>query len=105
MAKKKFTVLGLEIRIEAIDRNDYISLTDIAKNNSARKPNSVLISWLRNQNTISFLNAWERTFNPDFKDSQMATFRDLAADNRSLLTPKNFVEMTGAKSPSAANAN
>ena len=55
MAKKKFTVLGLEIRIEAIDRNDYISLTDIAKNNSARKPNSVLISWLRNQNTISFL--------------------------------------------------
>lgn len=73
-----------------------ISLTDIAKQNSDRKPNSVLISWLRNQNTISFLAAWERTFNPDFKDSQMATFRKMAADNRSLLTPKNYTELTGA---------
>lgn len=26
----------------------------------------------------------------------MATFRDMAADNRNLLTPKNYIELTGA---------
>ncbi len=97
MAKKKKIKVGdLEIRVEKVNKEDYISLTDIAKKNSDRAPNSVLISWIRNQSTISFLGAWENTFNPNFKHSQMATFRELAADNRGLLTPKNFVEQTGA---------
>jgi len=94
--KKKINVQGVEIRVEKVKEEDYISLTDIAKKNSGRPPNSVLISWIRNQNTLSFLGAWEKTFNPNFKHSQMAMFRELAADNRSLLTPKNFVEQTEA---------
>lgn len=69
MKDDKIEVLGIKIRLEAHDREDYISLTDIAKNNSDQKPKTVLTSWLRNQSTISFLGAWERTFNPDFKAS------------------------------------
>ena len=94
--KKKIKVDGIDIRVQEMEKEDYISLTDIAKKNSDRQPNSILISWIRNQSTLSFLEAWEKTFNPNFKHSQMAMFRNLAADNRSLLSPKNFAEQTGA---------
>ena len=96
MAKKKIEVQGLSIRIEPIEESDYVSLTDIAKKNSKREPNSVVISWLRNQSTISFLFEWEKEFNPNFKHSQMAMFRNDIADNRSLINAKNYIERTGA---------
>ncbi len=43
--KKSIEVQGLEIRIEPIDKEDYVSLTDIAKQNSKREPNTVIVSY------------------------------------------------------------
>lgn len=93
MAKQKITVDGISIRINDVD---YISITDIAKKSSANKPAVTIQSWLRNQRTISFLAAWEQAHNPNFKVSQMTDFREQAADNRSAITPKQFIEQTGA---------
>ena len=99
MAKKsktKIEVQGAVIRIKQVDQADYISLTDIAKNNSKAEPASVIANWLRNQHTISFLEAWEETFSPDFKPSQMIGFRKFASDNRSLITTKKYIDLSGA---------
>ncbi len=99
MAKKtktKIEVQGATIRVKQVDQVDYISLTDIAKNNSKAEPASVIANWLRNQHTISFLEAWEETFSPDFKPSQMIGFRKFASDNRSLITTKKYIDLSGA---------
>lgn len=67
MSKQKINVQGLAISIE---ENDYISLTDIAKQ-SERKAGLIIIDWLRNRSTLRFLEAWEQRYNPGFKVMQM----------------------------------
>ena len=58
---------GIEISVTSKgDRDDYISLTDIAKYVSDH-PDDVVKNWLRNKNTIEFLGVWETIHNPDFK--------------------------------------
>lgn len=96
MAKNKIQVQNFDIRIEYISDDEYISLTDIAKNNSEIEPHASIRSWLRNQNTISFLGAWEETFNPNFKPVHLDRFRRSASDNRINISPKNFIESTKA---------
>ena len=44
-------------------KNDYISLTDIAKSKNKDEPKDVVKNWLRNKNTIEFLGLWERIKN------------------------------------------
>ena len=93
MAKKKIKVDGLEIRI---NQNDYVSLTDIAKRSSDREPSSLIQGWLRNQNTLIFLETWEALHNANFKPSQMAGFRLSATENRNLISAQKYIKETEA---------
>ncbi|MFK7983698.1 MAG: KilA-N domain-containing protein [Saprospiraceae bacterium] len=93
MAKKKIKVDGLEIRI---NQNDYVSLTDIAKRSSDREPSSLIQGWLRNQNTLIFLETWEALHNANFKPSQMAGFRLSATENRNLISAQKYIKATEA---------
>ena len=96
MSKKNIKVQGVSIRLEEVESEEFVSLTDIAKNNSEMEPSSLVANWLRNRNTIAFLEAWEETFNPNFKPSQMRGFKEFAADNRSLITTKKYIDISGA---------
>ncbi len=96
MDGKKLEVLGLQIRVDTIRQDDYISLTDIAKRNSEDRPSNTVSNWLRNQATLSYLQTWEEVHNPNFKLLQMQEFRLRAVENRSLVSPKSYIEMTGA---------
>ncbi len=57
---KQITVLGKNI---SIDKNDYISITDMLK---AKDGDFFISDWLRNRNTVEYLGIWERIHNPDF---------------------------------------
>lgn len=96
MFKKKLEVQGLTIRVDNIRADDYISLTDIAKKNNENKPADTIASWLRNQDTLLYLQTWEEVHNPDFKVVQMHDFRLWAVDKRSGVSPKSYIERTGA---------
>lgn len=93
MAKKKLTVEGLVI---AINKDGYVCLTDIAKRSSDEVPAQLIKGWLRNQNTISYLLAWEKLHNPNFKMGQMTHFRNYAATNRNKMSAKIYIKQTGA---------
>lgn len=95
MDKQKINVQGLSISIEKNERGDYISLTDIAKQ-AERKAGLIIIDWLRNRNTLRFLEAWELRFNPGFKVMQMRNFKEQVDDTRLDITPQRFIEDTGA---------
>lgn len=96
MGKKKkqsFEVQGVKIEI---NEKDYISLTDIAKGQSDKRSSVLIGAWLQNQKTLQFLEAWETVHNEKFKGDYMVTFRMEAADVRSNITPKKFIDETGA---------
>ncbi len=95
MSKKTITVQGLTIAIEQVEETDYISLTDIAKQSSS-EPRFVIQNWLKNANTISYLWEWEALHNPTLNRVQMHTVLEATASNRFVMSPKKWIEMTGA---------
>ena len=99
-AQKKFRdsihAKGTEITVLSTgDANDYISLTDIARYKSDA-PDDVIKNWMRNRDTIEFLGLWEQLNNPDFKPVEFDGFRTQAGSNAFTMSPKKWVEVTGA---------
>ena len=48
--------------------DSYISLTELARNHSKAASGYVIQSWLRNGNTLAFLNLWEQENNPNYSE-------------------------------------
>lgn len=72
---------------------DYILLTDMVKKFGEE---SILYDWLRNRNTTEFLGIWELIDNPGFKPIEFDRFKNQPGLNRFALSPKKWVEATGA---------
>jgi len=100
MAKVKSDTLhvkGIDVGIYTEDyRNEYISLTDIARYRNNDDPRFAIQNWMRNRNTIEFLGLWESLHNPNFNRVQFDTFRTEAGLNRFVMTPSKWVEHTAA---------
>lgn len=97
MSKNKtIYVKGTEITIFNGDQADYISLTDIARYKDAPNTDSIIQNWLRNRNTIELLGFWELMYNINFKPLEFEGFRKQAGLNSFVLTPKKWIETTGA---------
>ena len=89
----KIKVLDADITVV---KDDYISLTDIAKYKNSKDANEIIRNWLRNRNTIEFLGIWERIHNDNFKPIEFDGFRKEAGLNSFTLSTQKWVESTGA---------
>ena len=89
----KIKVLDQDI---SVVKNDYISLTDIAKHKDTNEANEIIRNWLRNRNTIEFLGIWEKIHNSDFKPVEFDGFRKEAGLNSFTMSSKRWIESTGA---------
>lgn len=96
MARQKMDVQGTEITLMVREREDYISLTGIAKYRNAAEPFAVINNWMRSRSTIEFLGLWERLSNPDFKPLEFERFRTEAGSNYFVLSPQRWIEATNA---------
>ncbi len=92
----KLTVLSQDVTVKRVDEHDYISLTDIARYRDADATDDLIRNWLRNRNTLEFVGLWEQLNNPDFKSVEFDGFRMQAGLNSFTLTPKQWIEQTGA---------
>lgn len=81
---KKIVVQGSEITFL---KDDYISLTDIAKRFG---DTSLIDSWLRNKNTVEFLGVWERLNNPNFNSVEFDGIMKESGLNRFRLSTKDW---------------
>lgn len=81
--------------ISAIGKEDYISLTDIARYRSD-EPKDVVKNWLRSKSTIEFLGLWEQMNNPNFKGVEFDSFKNEAGGNAFTLSPQKWVNTTNA---------
>ena len=91
----KIIVQNTNITIISVNGDDYFSLTDLARYKSD-EPNAVIANWMRNRNTIEYLGIWEQLYNPDFKPTEFEGFRMQAGLNAFTLSPKKWIEATGA---------
>ena len=69
-------------------KNDYISLTDIARYKSD-EPFIVINNWLRSKDIIEFLGLWESMNNINFKPIEFDRFKIEAGSNAFTLLHKN----------------
>ncbi|MCB0397445.1 MAG: KilA-N domain-containing protein [Flavobacteriales bacterium] len=97
MAKNKtIQVRGTEITVLKNGSDDYISLTDIARHKDPEHTDTIIQNWMRNRNTIELLGFWESIYNPAFKPLEFEGFRKQAGLNSFVMTPKRWIESTGA---------
>ena len=92
----KINVLNKEITLYTRDEEDYICITDIARYKNSDRTDDLIRNWLRNRNTIEFLGIWEHLNNPNFKPVEFDGFKKQAGLNSFTLTPKQWIEKTGA---------
>ena len=76
-------------------RDDYISLTDIAKYVSD-EPKDVVKNWMRTRSTLEFLGVWETLHNPDFKRVEFDPLLAQAGRNSFTMSPQKWITTVGA---------
>ena len=98
MAKNKIILVkNLPISIFKIGKEDFISLTDIARNKNAKEPKDVIKNWMRSRSTIEFLGLWEQLNNPEFKGVEIDPLLFEAGSNSFTLSPTKWIETTNAR--------
>lgn len=93
---KKINAKGFDVVLYQNKKEDYISLTDIAKYKDGKRTDYIIQNWLRNRNTIELLGFWETLNNPNFKPIEFDGFRKQAGLNSFTLTSKQWIEKTNA---------
>jgi len=97
MAKKdKIIVEGTEIILLSHQKEDYISLTDMAKFKNAEATGLVISHWLSTRYTIRFMGIWEQINNPNFNVTEFGNIKSESGDNGFVLTSKQWIERTNA---------
>ncbi|GAA3780222.1 KilA-N domain-containing protein [Flavobacterium ginsengiterrae] len=97
MAKnKKITVQGIDVVVYENDKDDFMSLTDIARHRDNERSDYILQNWMRNRSTIEFIGLWEKFNNPNFNSIEFDGIKNMAGSNSFSLTPKRWIEATNA---------
>ncbi len=95
--KDNISAKGISIQVYTEDfKNDYISLTDIARYKNKSEPKDVVKNWMRVRDTIEFLGLWETIHNPNFKGVEFDSFKKEAGLNAFTLSPQRWISSTNA---------
>ncbi|KAA5536971.1 KilA-N domain-containing protein [Taibaiella lutea] len=89
----KISVQGKDISVISKNKDDYISLTDMAK---SQMQEVIIIKWLTLKSTIEYIGEWEALYNPDFNYTEFGTIKNMAGSNNFVLSVKNWIEATNA---------
>jgi hypothetical protein len=79
MAKKRsetINVQGTAVNIISHNKDDYISLTDMAKYKNPDETSLVISHWLSTNYSLEFLGLWEKVNNPNFNTTEFRSIKD-----------------------------
>ena len=93
---KTIKVDKFEISLYTKEKEEYISLTDMARYRDADRTNYIIQNWMRTRNAIEFCGLWEQLYNPVFKSIEFDAFKNDAGSNSFALTPQKWIESTNA---------
>jgi len=89
-------VKGHEITVVAMQDEDYISLTDMARHKNQESTGIVITHWMSTRYTIEFMGVWERLNNPGFNVTEFSNIRNESGSNGFVLSSRNWIEKTNA---------
>jgi hypothetical protein len=95
--KEIIDVQGTEINIFSHKKENFISLTDMAKYLDKERSDYIIQNRLRTRNTIEFIGLREIFNNPEFNPIEFDGIKNMAGANSFSLTPKRWIETTNAK--------
>ncbi len=100
MAKKnEITVNNITIRINQYGKEEYLCLTDIAKNVAGENGDAsqIIQNWMRTRGNIDFLGTWEvQNDNEHFNQDKFKDFLFQAGAAVFTMSPKKWIESTNA---------
>ncbi len=96
MTKQLIKVMGREVALISREKENYISITDIAKYKDSGHSDQIIQNWLRTRSTIEFIGLWENIHNPHFKPIEFEGFKAQSGANSFFLTPQRWIESTNA---------
>ena len=85
-------VSGLNVTVKEIRKDDYISLTDMAKSRNNQTTDTVIQAWLKRGNTLRFIELWELENNPDFKPLQMQGIKLELSQEANYISSKQLIQ-------------
>jgi hypothetical protein len=88
----KITVEKTEISVIQIRDEDYICITDMIK---AKDGDFFVTDWLRNRNTLEYIEIWEQIHNPGFNYGEFAAIKHQAGLHSFKVSVKELTEKTG----------
>src|SRR3990167_4020700 len=93
--KKIITGKGSQISIITKNKEDYISLTDMAKV-KAYDSGVVISNWLTTKYTIQFMGAWEQLHNPHFNLIEYHKIKNEVGTNGFIVSSSMWIKQTNA---------
>ena len=97
MAKRQtIKVESFEIVLYSQNREDYISLTDMARFKNAETTGLVISHWLSTRYTVEFMGLWEKMNNPLFNVTEFSNIKNESGSNGFVLSAKQWIEKTNA---------
>jgi hypothetical protein len=97
MAKTKhIQVKEVAVKTLHVNGEDFISITDIARQKNPVEPKDVVKNWMRLKNTLEYLGLWEQLNNPDFKGVEFDPLLRDAGSNAFTMSPSRWAELTNA---------
>lgn len=91
---RKIEVKGIVVTISERGKDDFISLTDVAR--GFQGSHSLIEKWIRNKGTIEFLAVWEQLNNQDFNKLQFEEIIREAGTGKFSMSAKQWIERTNA---------
>lgn len=85
-----------EINILSKSKEDFISLTDMARFKNAETTGLVISHWLSTRYTVEFMGLWEQINNPDFNVTEFSYIKNESGSNGFVLSVKQWIEKTNA---------
>jgi len=88
---EKINVLSTSVTIYQQKKEDFISLTDIARHKNPDATGLVISHWLSTRYTIEFMGLWEKIHNPDFNVTEFRNIKNEAGSNGFVLSSKSWI--------------
>lgn len=76
MPNNEVVVNNINIGYRKINKEDYISLTDLARYVNSEEPKIPIQTWMRNKDVVEYLGLWKQVNNPNFKGHEFTTFEN-----------------------------
>jgi len=90
----KIKIKGSEVTIITADKENFISITDIAKHKNSEATGLVISHWLSTRYTIEFMGLWEKMHNPNFNVTEFRNIKNQSGSNGFVLSSKNWITKT-----------